>query len=138
MLIYKQTECLKEYVEREMKTPTGKQKHGENQINWACISEELDRTNAECRQKWRSIYRMSDQFKHGPYTAEEDAIILQRIQEWGDTRNGLWACLEKELGRLGSNIQNRYTCLKENKSGSSSSARNFWTAEMVCDSFPCL
>ena len=52
---------------------------------------------------------MQDQkMKKGPFTEEEDAIIKQRVAEWGDRGYGLWVSLEKELGRSGTTIRLRW------------------------------
>ena len=41
----------------------------------------------------------SQEDEESPFTAKEDAIIQQRVTEWGDKGEGLWVGLEKELGR---------------------------------------
>lgn len=46
--------------------------------------------------------------KKGPFTPEEDAVLLQRVAEWGDKGQGIWKALEQELGRPSNNIGNRY------------------------------
>jgi hypothetical protein len=46
--------------------------------------------------------------KKGPFSPEEDAILLQRVAEWGDKGQGIWKALEQELGRPSNNIGNRY------------------------------
>ncbi len=47
----------------------------------------------------------------GQYTAEEDALIIQRVQECKDSNNlkGLWKGLERELNRATWSIGYRWT-----------------------------
>ena len=45
--------------------------------------------------------------KLGHFTAEEDALIQQRVKEWGDKGNGLWVALENEMGRPYASIRHR-------------------------------
>ncbi len=66
-------------------------------INWKIISKELNRGNVDCKSKWGLI--LASTMKKGPFTAAEDALILQRVREWGDRGMGLWVSLEKEMGR---------------------------------------
>ena len=54
--------------------------------------------------------------KKGPFTAEEDTLICQRVEEWGDKGNGLWVALEREMGRPGQTISERWrTVLSKRK-----------------------
>ena len=46
--------------------------------------------------------------RKGPFTAEEDAIVLRRVAEWADKGQGIWKSLEIELGRPSNNVGNRY------------------------------
>ena len=47
--------------------------------------------------------------KKGPFTVEEDAVIKQRVAEWGDKgKEGLWVSLGKELGRPSNLIATRW------------------------------
>ena len=90
---------------------------------WTTIGEELGRAPMDCSSKYKSIH--NNKLKKGPFTAEEDALIRQRVGEWGDKGNGLWAALEKEMGRVGSRINKRSIVLHD--------CNNMhWTDEMVC------
>ena len=73
---------------------------------WKAIGEELGIVPKDCRSKYKLI-QYSD-MKLGPFTAEEDALIRQRVEEWGDKGNGLWVALEKEMDRSGKNIRHRW------------------------------
>ena len=74
--------------------------------DWKAIGEVLGRAPLDCSSKYNLI--QSGQMKKGPFTAEEDALIYQRVEEWGDKGNGLWAALEKEMGRVGRVISERW------------------------------
>ena len=63
--------------------------------------------------------------KHGPFAAEEDALICQRVEEWGDKGDGLWVALEEEMGRAGGSISKRWLILHDTNN-------TMWTDEMVC------
>ena len=77
-----------------------------DRINWTGIGWELGRAPKDCSNKYRLI--QSSQRKKGHFTAEEDALIRQRVEEWGDKGNGLWAALQKELNRTGVSISERW------------------------------
>jgi len=84
-------------AEMETRSPTGPIRQGVGLINWTRISTELDRDKLSCADKWKSIQACA--MKKGPFAPEEDAIIAQRVGEWGLQGNGLWKALETELGR---------------------------------------
>ena len=67
----------------------------------------MNRTPATCKDKWKTME--AKKLKKGPFTAEDDAIIKQRVPEWGDRGDGLWVSMEKELGRSASDIRHRWT-----------------------------
>ena len=46
--------------------------------------------------------------KKGKFTAEEDAVIKQRVLEWGNKGHGLWIGLEQDLGRASSSLLRRW------------------------------
>lgn len=71
----------------------------QERIDWIVIGKLLSRIPLVCSNKWNSL--LTRNMRKGRYTAEEDALIRQRVEEWGDKRNGLWASLEKEMGRSG-------------------------------------
>ena len=47
------------------------------------------------------------ELKSGRFSAEEDALVLQRVAEWGEdtAKTALWASLEQELGRAAACIR---------------------------------
>ena len=74
--------------------------------NWEAVSLVMNRSVTECIHKWNN---MQDSIKKkGNYTADEDALILQRVAEWGNKGNGLWIRLEKELGRPAKHVAQRF------------------------------
>jgi len=75
-------------------------------INWTTISKALNRPYKDCQHKWRSVQAKGMQ--KGPYRPEEDAVIRQRVTEWGDKGQGLWVGLEKELGRAADTVRKRW------------------------------
>ncbi len=75
-------------------------------VNWQLVSNALNRTARVCQTKWEGL--VASRLKQGHFTAEEDAIILQRVVEWGDKGQGLWGALEKELERPCKQINKRW------------------------------
>ena len=75
--------------------------------DWTAIGKQLNRIPAQCRNKWESI--QASRMKKGPFTAQEDALIRQRVAEWGNKGKGLWVSLQQELGRSGRTIGGRWT-----------------------------
>ena len=73
---------------------------------WKAIGKELGRVARDCRSKYRRI--LESKMKLGHFTAEEDALIRQRVEEWGDKGNGLWVALENEMDRPAKNISHRW------------------------------
>ena len=77
-----------------------------DRTDWTAIGWELDRVPNDCKDKYRHIqYSL---MKKGHFTTEEDALICQRVREWGDKGNGLWVALQKEMGRSRVNIRDRW------------------------------
>ena len=75
-------------------------------IDWTVIGRELGRAPKDCNDKYKYIQERG--MKKGRFTVEEDALICQRVREWRDKGNGLWVALEKEMGRPGGIIRNRW------------------------------
>ena len=75
-------------------------------VNWQKVSQRMNRTPKDCQHKWNSM--QASKLKKGPFTAEEDAVITQRVAEWGNKGIGLWVSLEKELGRSATIIGGRW------------------------------
>eukprot|EP01034_Spumella_vulgaris_P000525 gene525-701_t len=56
---------------------------------------------------------LAKSFKDGPFTPEEDTIVSQKVAEWGDKPNGLWAGLERVLCRDRVDIKERWEELQQ-------------------------
>lgn len=76
--------------------------HGDK--NWEQISKYLDGRNARaCRERWR--LNLSPGIVNGPWSHEEDMLLVKRVQEIGPK----WKLLSKEfIGRSECNIKNRW------------------------------
>uniref|UniRef100_A0A7S3HL51 Uncharacterized protein n=1 Tax=Spumella elongata TaxID=89044 RepID=A0A7S3HL51_9STRA len=79
-------------------------------VHWGAVAKELNRSQKDCRSKWTTMQRSItiQEMRKGPFTPEEDNLVLQRVAEWGDKGQGVWKSLEVELGRPSNNIGNRY------------------------------
>jgi hypothetical protein len=81
-------------------------------ISWTNIAAALHRDIEDVNYQW-NCYRLST-FRRGPFTPQEDRIIIQRYQEWSlmsedlKPRVGLWVALEKELNREDKRISERW------------------------------
>ena len=74
--------------------------------DWKAIGRKLGRSARDCNTKYQLIQH--NEMEKGRFTAEEDALIRQRVEEWGDKGIGLWVALEKEMGRAGKHINKRW------------------------------
>lgn len=75
-------------------------------INWIAIGEQLHRVPNECSNRWNVL--QNAKLSQGPFSAEEDALIRLRVEEWGDRKNGLWVNLQEEMGRPSVRIRQRW------------------------------
>ena len=82
--------------------------------DWTAIGKKLGRAAVDCSNKCRLIQER--EMNKSPFTAEEDALICQRVEEWGDKGFGLWVALEKEMGRSGQSIRHRWVTFSKKKS----------------------
>jgi hypothetical protein len=75
----------------------------EGRSRWVRCAELLPgRTDVQCRQRW--VNSLDPGVRHGPWTAEEDAIIADLHQRLGNR----WAQMEKSLpGRTAQAIRHR-------------------------------
>lgn len=89
---------------------------------WMDIGAKLGRPHGQCKLKWRSELFV----KNVVFTAEEDALILQRVKEWGAGVKGVWGTLEKELNRDHNSVRLRWLTLMGNQKRVVQ-----WTEEMV-------
>ena len=83
----------------------------EERIDWVKISQEMGREVVSCRSKWNT--RRQRNMKGGPFTPAEDALIRQRVTEWGDKGKGLWVSLEKEMNRSDGSLVSRWKTRRE-------------------------
>lgn len=81
-------------------------------VSWQTIAQAMQRDVEDVQYQWNHYRLLS--FKRGPFTAQEDRIILQRYQEWTlmsedlKPRPGLWVALEKEINREDKRISERW------------------------------
>jgi len=85
------------------------QRLSEERIDWVKISQQMGRVVTACRAKW--ITHRQRNMKGGPFTPAEDALIQQRVAEWGDKGKGLWVSLEKEMNRSVGALSKRWETL---------------------------
>ena len=78
----------------------------QERTDWKAIGNALGRVAQDCKNRYKNIQWR--QMKKGPFTAEEDALICQRVKEWGDKGKGLWVALQKEMDRAGGIIRLRW------------------------------
>lgn len=130
-----QETLLAELVQQYTVTPQPGMKHRnvhltQPYVDWVSIRQALQRTTSQCKTKWRVLCDRSA--KRGRFTAQEDALIQQRVAEWfgvsentttnakttllvrsnltGDAkfntraRKGLWAALDRELKRKAGSV----------------------------------
>ena len=108
--------ALPELVQRHTITPYWSEYYKvmtQERIDWKAISRELGRVPNDCKSKWRHV--LQSKMKKGPFSAEEDALIIQRVAEWGDNRKGMFVSLEKEIGRPGDKIAQRWRLTLQKK-----------------------
>ena len=100
-------------------------------IDWKPIAAALGRSTEACAAKLISLKRslLNTTLRKGPFSEEEDALILQRRAEWGEAGKGfrgLWKALEEEMGRPGMNIRQRWAGVLTKQAKA-----NIFTPEMV-------
>lgn len=82
--------------------------HTISRKKWGWIANELNRMPIQCRLKW---YWLKYDSK-GRFTPEEDARILQAVQDWDMNQTSkLWLNLSRELQRHSTTVKNRYKAL---------------------------
>jgi hypothetical protein len=110
---------MKELIDQETQTPTGRVRNGVHTLNWKHIGQMLNRSSDDCRHRWSyeihphtsHAHHVHRSPKRGHFSPEEDAIILQRVQGEDAGHHGLWAMLEKELGHAAGSIRGRWWTL---------------------------
>ena len=96
---------------------------------WQNRLEALGRSTYACGHKLHTLNRslLHATLRKGPFSEEEDALILQRRAEWekaGDGLRGLWVALEEEMGRPSKNMRWATVLTKQTKA-------TVFTPEMV-------
>jgi hypothetical protein len=82
---------------------------GSGKVNWHNIALLLGRRQADVVAKYNTLHAAN--LRHGNFTPQEDAIIIQRFIEWQrehPLKTGLWVLLEKELNRKDKRISERW------------------------------
>ena len=76
--------------------------------NWGTIAKTLNIVPKLCKSKYASVSLVS--LKRGPFTPEEDAIIISRVEAWGDPKQrlGLWMELQELLKRPSASVRHRW------------------------------
>ena len=67
-----------------------------------CVTQELNRSQKDCRSKWTTLQRsvVIQELKKGPFTPEEDALVMQRVAEWGDKGQVRVCCSRSNTDRV--------------------------------------
>lgn len=94
--------------------------------DWTAVAAHLNRIPKKCKAKWKSIQDSRKTIEH--FTAEEDALIAQRVAEWGNKGRRLWSSLGREMGRDSSAIARRYRSVIL---VDTTVAQTVWTADLV-------
>jgi Myb-like DNA-binding domain len=78
-------------------------KHGAK--NWKAISEFFnDRTDVQCLHRWQKV--LNPELVKGPWTAEEDAIVIKLVETYGPHH---WSIIASHLpGRIGKQCRERW------------------------------
>lgn len=103
-------ETLRELVPQHMNPGA---RNGKDTVDWTAVSKALNRSYKVTKGKWKNLELAEARktMKRGPWSAEEDALIMQRRQEWelnGRQRGKLWPLLEKELNRRSEQVHSRW------------------------------
>jgi hypothetical protein len=77
------------------------------ETDWTSIANQMpDRTARQCRERW--LYFLTPSIINGPWSADEDALLLQKFAEFGSH----WKALTQFFpGRTEINIKNHYAAL---------------------------
>ncbi|OHS94338.1 hypothetical protein TRFO_11196 [Tritrichomonas foetus] len=75
---------------------------------WSEIASKLlNRTGRQCRERWKNY--LAPGIENGPWTIEEDSILIQKVGEFGT----IWSKIVKFFpGRTDVNLKNRWVTLK--------------------------
>ena len=104
-----QVSQLSELVRPYLIEPT--RMNNQEHVDWTAIGNKLGRVPHNCSSKWDSL--VARMMLHGPFSAEEDALIHYRVNEWGDRGNGLWVSLQNEMGRSSTSLNSRWRTLRK-------------------------
>jgi hypothetical protein len=75
--------------------------------DWGSIANHMpNRTVRQCRERW--LYFLTPSIRNGPWSAEDDALLLQKFEEIGSQ----WKAMTRFFpGRTEINIKNHYAVL---------------------------
>ncbi|KAH0931372.1 hypothetical protein HID58_008489 [Brassica napus] len=87
------------------KSRQGKAVHNFKGKNWKKIAEYFkDRTDVQCLHRWQKV--LNPELVKGPWTKEEDDMIVQLIQKYGPKK---WSTIARYLpGRIGKQCRERW------------------------------
>ncbi|XP_047738958.1 uncharacterized protein LOC108679714 isoform X1 [Hyalella azteca] len=73
--------------------------------NWEAISSHFpDRTELQCQQRWQKV--VNPELVKGPWTKEEDEMVVALVEKYGAKR---WTLIAKQLkGRIGKQCRERW------------------------------
>lgn len=77
--------------------------------NWKKIASEVggSRNDVQCLHRWRKV--ISPELVKGPWTPDEDMIIMKAVRDAGDVNNIKWCEVAAKLkGRIGKQCRERY------------------------------
>lgn len=80
--------------------------HEGKRIPWKDFAAVLDRAPKDCEVQW--VAMQNSRTKRGIFSPEEDAIIRQRVAEWGDKGPGLFTAIGKEINRSLASVRSRW------------------------------
>ncbi len=61
-----------------------------------CTHGTSGRIGSDCQHKWTAMRQVN--LRKGPFSEEEDQLIIRRVREWGNKGPGLWVAIERETG----------------------------------------
>ncbi len=98
--------------------------------DWTTIGKLMNRDRKQCEGRYRTALIQTDlSLTTGPFTFEEDEIIREHIEIFGDEKSpDLWLVLSCELGRDKKAVKERWLMIRED---GGLQHKEYWTSEMV-------
>ena len=83
----------------------------EHQIDWSTISKNMpNRSVRQCKERWEKY--LSPSVNNGPWSKEDDALLLKKYEEFGSR----WSTIATFFtGRSNTNVKNRWLMLDREK-----------------------